>query len=248
MPRHRSGDPRHRQTAAPTAHRAVRVRPRYGRIALVASALSVLAVAAVGQLRGLPIDAPAEAAGNLVVTGALTTTSSPSAESESESESERAEDIADVVGGRHFRSAQPAEPSSADTALPADSGEGRRVVFDQSDQRVWLVGDDEQVTRTYPVSGSVTDNLDPGSYEVYSRSEDAVGIDDSGTMRWFVRFTHGENAAIGFHSIPEQDGRSVQTVAQLGTPLSHGCIRQQESDAVALWEFAPLGTTVVVTA
>lgn len=135
----------------------------------------------------------------------------------------------------------------ASTALPPRSGEGRRVVFSESRQRVWLVAARDRVVRTYLVSGSAEDNLHPGTYEVYSRSEHAVGIDDSGTMRWFVRFTRGERAAIGFHSIPVDDGRPVQTVAQLGTPLSHGCIRQRMGDARALWDFAPLGTTVVVT-
>ena len=46
-------------------------------------------------------------------------------------------------------------------------------------------------------------------------------------MQYFVRFTEGDNgAAIGFHDIPVDDGALVQSVAQLGTPLSHGCIRQ----------------------
>jgi lipoprotein-anchoring transpeptidase ErfK/SrfK len=98
------------------------------------------------------------------------------------------------------------------------------------------------------VSGSLTDNLDPGTYEVYSRSEDAVGIDDSGTMKYFVRFTQGDNgAAIGFHDIPVDEGALVQSVAQLGTPQSHGCIRQEREDAIALWDFAPIGTEVDVT-
>jgi hypothetical protein len=123
------------------------------------------------------------------------------------------------------------------------------VVFSQSRQRVWLVDAAGEVQRTYPVSGSVYDNLEPGTFEVYSRSEDAVGIDDSGTMKYFVRFTTGDQgAAIGFHDIPIDEGRRVQTVAELGTPLSHGCIRQAREDAIALWEFAPVGTTVVVTA
>jgi lipoprotein-anchoring transpeptidase ErfK/SrfK len=65
-------------------------------------------------------------------------------------------------------------------------------------------------------------------------------------MRWFVRFAEGPNAAIGFHSIPLLDGAPVQTIAQLGIPLSHGCIRQKTADARALWDFAPVGTTVVV--
>ncbi len=133
-------------------------------------------------------------------------------------------------------------------ALPKDSGSGRRVVFSEGRQRVWLVDAGGKVLRTYLASGSVYDNLDPGTYEVFSRSRHAVGVDDSGTMEYFVRFTHGDaGAAIGFHTIPVDDGRPVQTLAQLGTPLSHGCIRQKRADAIALWDFAPEGTTVVVT-
>lgn len=132
--------------------------------------------------------------------------------------------------------------------LPKRSGHGRRVVFSQSEQRVWLVRADGSIQRTYLVSGSAYDNLDPGSYRVFSRSERAWGIDDSGTMRWFVRFAQGPNAAIGFHDIPIDDGAPVQTHAQLGTPLSHGCVRQRTVDAKALWSFAPLGTAVVVVA
>lgn len=145
---------------------------------------------------------------------------------------------------------QPPSPEArAATArrLPADSGEGRRVVFSESRQRVWLVGDKDRVKRTYLVSGSIYDNLDPGTYAVYSRSEQAWGINNSGTMKYFVRFTQGPNAAIGFHDIPMANGRLVQRFDQLGTPLSHGCIRQRRADAIALWEFAPIGTTVVVT-
>lgn len=141
---------------------------------------------------------------------------------------------------------RPGSRSTADVALPAASGTGRRVVFDMAAQRVWLVAADDRVRRTYLVSGSVTDNLDPGTYAVYSRSRHAWGIDDSGTMQYMVRFTRGERAAIGFHDIPVHRGEPVQTAAQLGTPQSHGCIRQLRRDARALWNFAPLGTKVVV--
>ncbi|MCW2756423.1 MAG: ErfK/YbiS/YcfS/YnhG family protein [Nocardioidaceae bacterium] len=141
-----------------------------------------------------------------------------------------------------------ADGSDVDVAVPADSGSGRRIVFDMSDQRVWLVGSDGTVQRTYLVSGSVTDNLDPGHYNVYSRSRYAVGVDDSGTMQYFVRFTRGNNAAIGFHDIPYDNGKPLQTERQLGTPQSHGCIRQLRADAIRLWDFAPDGTAVDVVA
>ena len=143
----------------------------------------------------------------------------------------------------------PATQPAVDDTLPADSGAGRRVVFSEGRQRVWLVGTEEGVRRTYLVSGSIHDNLDPGTFGVYSRSRQAWGIDDSGSMRWFVRFTRGDTgAAIGFHDIPVDDGAQVQSLAQLGTPLSHGCIRQRTADAKALWRFAPVGATVVVVA
>ena len=102
------------------------------------------------------------------------------------------------------------------------------------------------VRRTYLVSGSVEDNLDPGRYTVFSKSRWAVGVDDSGVMEFFVRFAHGKHAAIGFHTIPTKLGTALQTRAQLGTPQSHGCIRQAKADAVSLWSFAPEGTPVVV--
>jgi lipoprotein-anchoring transpeptidase ErfK/SrfK len=139
--------------------------------------------------------------------------------------------------------------STETTGLPPRSGKGRRIVFSESRQRVWLVDSDGGVQQTYLVSGSIEDNLEPGTYAVYSRSRNAVGIDDSGTMEYFVRFTQGtQGAAIGFHTIPVDDGAPVQTLKQLGTPLSHGCIRQKRADAIDLWDFAPIGTTVVVTA
>lgn len=133
--------------------------------------------------------------------------------------------------------------------LPAGSGTGRRIVFDESDQRVWLVGKDGAVERTYLVSGSRFDNLDPGTYAVQSKSRHATAFDGTGTMEYFVRFTTGATAPIGFHSVPRyNNGELEQTKAQLGTPLSAGCIRQWMPDAIALWDFATVGTKVVVTA
>jgi hypothetical protein len=225
-----------------TEHRVRRVRPRYGRLAAASSALAITLVTLLGGLGVLPDGGSAAAAdtgsGDAASLTALTIPDAASTTTRTDARQSAPQTTAP-------------DTTSGSTDLPASSGTGKRVVFDISDQRVWLVdpaaGEDE-VERTYLVSGSLTDNLDPGSYEVYSRSRWAVGIDDSGVMQYFVRFTRGDNAAIGFHSIPTKDGRALQTAAQLGTPQSHGCIRQALPDAVRLWSFAPIGTKVVVTA
>jgi len=139
---------------------------------------------------------------------------------------------------------QPAKPP-----VPPHSGSGRRVVFDMSSQRVWLVREDGGIRSTYLVSGSVTDNLEPARYAVYSRSRYATSFDLDSTMEYMVRFTEGDRAAIGFHDIPvDGAGVRLQLPSDLGTPQSHGCIRQRHADAEQMWRFAALGTPVVVTA
>lgn len=219
-------------------HRSEEVRPRWGRILLVGVASIVTAVALIGGVvQG--DDAPVVAVDRAPVTAAADGPPTPDVVDAAAPAA-----VSDAASGQVLASTT----LHRDKSLPTDSGAGYRVVFSQSRQRVWLVSDDGATERTYLVSGSVYDNLDPGSYAVYSRSMNAIGVDDSGTMRYFVRFTQGDNAAIGFHDIPINEGAPVQTTDQLGTPLSHGCIRQRERDAVALWAFAPVGTPVVVTA
>ena len=230
-------------------HRLQRTRPRYGRIVAAGSSVVVTAVAVLGALGAVPISSTGANAGDQQSASGSSRDSDDSDRSASRT-GERPKLVAgDGEQAEETASNETGDETAADsvaTALPAGTGHGRRVVFSEALQRVWLVGTGNKVARTYRVSGSAYDNLDPGTYSVFSRSEQAWGVDDSGSMRWFVRFAEGPEAAIGFHTIPEINGSPVQTIAQLGIPLSHGCIRQEAADARALWEFAPVGTTVVV--
>lgn len=222
--------------------RATKVRPRYGRITALGASVAVTAVAVAGGFGLLPSGGDrSDAAASLTTTTQQPPTDAAPPRKDAR-ENTPSPGLVDADGSR-------IAALSETTGLPADSGEGRRIVFSEGRQRVWLVDDSGDVLRTYLVSGSLTDNLFEGTYSVYSRSRNAVGIDDSGTMEYFVRFTQGTGgSAIGFHTIPVDEGKPVQTLRELGTPQSHGCIRQERSNAIALWDFAPIGTTVVVTA
>ena len=59
-------------------------------------------------------------------------------------------------------------------------------------------------------------------------------------------FSVNDGGNIGFHEIPTQYGRPLQSIWQLGQPLSAGCVRQAPSDALWMWNWAGLGTKVVV--
>jgi hypothetical protein len=252
MPSHRAAPPRRHAAPPRGRRRAETVRPRYGRLAVLAASVSVTGIAMLGGVGVLPSvasgssgssgDRPGPGNGSDQVLAGASTSPSVDPVDPSDPSGTASGTAADQV-----ETEVTTEP--VDPPVPADSGDGQRIVFDQSDQRVWLVRDDGSVARTYLVSGSLYDNLDPGTYSVYSRSAHATGIEQSGTMRYFVRFTEGTGGgAIGFHDIPLSGGEPVQSIAQLGTPQSHGCVRQARKDAIALWGFAPIGTEVDVTA
>ena len=133
--------------------------------------------------------------------------------------------------------------------LPANSGSGRRVVYSKSQQSLWAIDANNQIIKEHRVSGRQTP-LDPrpGTYQVFSRSRYTYSINNP-TITWgyMVRFARGaQGGNIGFHEIPFQYGNPVQTLAQLGQPLSGGCVRQALPDAIWMWQWAQLGTTVVV--
>jgi lipoprotein-anchoring transpeptidase ErfK/SrfK len=89
--------------------------------------------------------------------------------------------------------------------------------------------------RNYPKSGT---------YHVFRR----INPGWSKTLRlpYFVGFTYGNTTDVGFHGIPLDGGRPIQSDSQLGTPRSHGCVRQSQWAARLMWDWATMGTTVVV--
>jgi lipoprotein-anchoring transpeptidase ErfK/SrfK len=237
-------------------HRDSRVRPRYGRISALAASVTVTVLAALAgtgmfaETSAAPSAGARDAAYDTSSTTTPGTDNTPDTSTNTTSSGQSSGDDSSSSQGpvKHSPGLQNTS-SDGVTALPDSSGQGKRIVFSQHLQRVWLVSATNDVRRTYLVSGSKTNNLQPGTYSVYSRSRHAIGVDDSGTMEYFVRFTQGPTgAAIGFHSIPTKDGHLIQTAAQLGTTQSHGCIRQWLPDAIALWKFAPDDTSVVVVA
>ena len=130
--------------------------------------------------------------------------------------------------------------------LPADSGSGRRVVYSLEQQRVWWVESDGSVPHTYLVSGRA-DTPGLGTYQIYSKSRYTTSLNGQAQMEFMVRFAWGRSAAIGFHSIPvNRSGQPLQSEAELGTPLSAGCVRQAYWDAAGLYDWTSIGTPVVV--
>ena len=135
--------------------------------------------------------------------------------------------------------------------VPANSGSGRRIVYSKGIQRIWLIEVDEDNNETLYNTHRVSGRMDEppyGTYTVWSRSETTCAVAHPDIcMRWMVRFAinwKGNN--IGFHEIPSRNGVPLQTDDQLGLALSGGCVRQATADALITWNWATIGTVVVV--
>lgn len=160
-------------------------------------------------------------------------------------------DLIDVIGTGLAQAVRGERVQVDPTLPPPDTGTGRRAVFSLTQQRVWLYDASGWVIRTFPVSARL-DMPNVGTYQVTSRSSYTCSIAHrSVCMRFMIRFAKGPGGDnIGFHEIPRDYSLPgapwLQSEAQLGQPLSDGCLRESSADAEFMWAWAPVGTRVVV--
>ena len=131
--------------------------------------------------------------------------------------------------------------------VPIKSGTGRRIVYANRQQRVWVINADNKVIRTFPVSGMLGQPGN-GTFSVFSKSPTSYSPEVAGvTFRFMTRFAIGRNGGnIGFHEIPIRNSKPMQTVDELGAFKGSGCLRSSTKDALFIYQWATLGTKVVV--
>jgi lipoprotein-anchoring transpeptidase ErfK/SrfK len=143
--------------------------------------------------------------------------------------------------------APPTAVLQAEFPVPTNSGKGRRVVHSTRQLRVWVINAQEEVVRTFLVSGQ-RGQPKKGMYSVTSQSVTSFSPELEGvTFRFMTRFAIGRNGGnIGFHEIPKRKGVPMQTVEELGTVRGSGCLRASTEDAKFIFAWAKPGTRIVV--
>jgi len=164
--------------------------------------------------------------------------------------------VATTDGGGYWMLASPPAPAVSPRVhnapgVPANSSTGRRAVYSNSMQRVWIIEEDtgeDIVVDTYAVSGKRGVPA-PGVYSVQRRLNPGYSTESNVSLPYFVGFAWGTDTDIGFHAIPiDRNGNEIQSESELGQFRSAGCVRQARSDALIMWNFAHTGTKVVVLA
>ena len=131
--------------------------------------------------------------------------------------------------------------------VPVRSGTGRRIVYANRQQRVWVINEQNEVIRTFLVSGMLG-QPGKGTFRVFSKSPTSFSPEFAGvTFRFMTRFAIGRNGGnIGFHEIPVRNNKPMQTVEELGAFKGSGCLRSSTQDAIFIYQWAKIGTKVVV--
>ncbi|WP_051857762.1 L,D-transpeptidase [Streptomyces cellulosae] len=146
-----------------------------------------------------------------------------------------------ATAARPSASANPrpsASKSARPTAVPGDSGTGRRVVYSLGQKRVWLVDASDVSRRSFAVwPGTV--GPDPGSYTISQRTEATTGSDGV-EIEHILYFAAKSGRSIAFSNAV--DGSSPPPASGIQT----SGIRMNKADGSALWTFGETGTTVVV--
>jgi lipoprotein-anchoring transpeptidase ErfK/SrfK len=112
-------------------------------------------------------------------------------------------------------------------------------------KQMWLY-DNGQLSRSYPISAGAPSTPTPiGQYKIYSKFavQDMKGFNPDGSkyfqphVRWINYFLPGGYAVHGNYWRPESWFGDVNS--------SHGCVSLPESQAKEVYDWAPIGTTVI---
>ncbi|MYW02182.1 hypothetical protein [Streptomyces sp. SID3343] len=150
---------------------------------------------------------------------------------------------------------EPAPPPKPTTPpIPADSGTGKRVVYSIQENRVWLVSEAEISLRDYPIAPAPVKPT-PGAYSVTIKTEEARKGSDNLTITHSVRFGYVQGIPLGFAAtdtpldkiaVPKSTATGTAKPKTPPAAQQSAGIRSTPADGTALWNFAPIGTPVVV--
>lgn len=130
--------------------------------------------------------------------------------------------------------------------------ENRRLIYiDLSNQQATVV-DDGEIIAHYPVSSGALDTPTPtGSFQIHRKQKLRVSnLETPYRMPYYMAFT--ESQSHGLHALPylgngpESSAFWHEARTHIGHPVSHGCVRLLPEDAEKLFEWAEVGTAVVI--
>jgi LysM repeat protein len=122
----------------------------------------------------------------------------------------------------------------------------KQVVVDKSDQRAYVY-QNGQLQWTFVVStGEPGRETASGTFYVQNKIPNAYAATWNLQMPYWLGIYWAGPLQNGFHALPIMADGSILWDGWLGTPVSYGCIILSNADAATLYNWAEIGTEVVV--
>lgn len=138
---------------------------------------------------------------------------------------------------------------SPDLLLPLPVVEGKRIVINISQQRMWAY-ENGDVRWEWPVSTGIESSpTAPGVFQVQSHEPNAYAANWDLWMPNFIgiyRPVPTSEFMNGFHGFPTRNGSNLLWTNSLGHPVTYGCILISNDNAPLLYEWAEEGVVVEV--
>ena len=138
---------------------------------------------------------------------------------------------------------------SPDAMLPLPVVTDKRIEVSLSQQRMWAYENGALKWEWVVSTGIESSPTAPGVFQVQTHEENAYAENWDLWMPYFMGIYRPVPTAgfmNGFHGFPTRNGWQLLWTADLGRPVTYGCILLAQENAAALYEWATEGTVVAI--
>ena len=127
---------------------------------------------------------------------------------------------------------------------PAQITTGKYIDVNLKEQ-VMVTFQDGQPLDSYMISSGERGFQTPtGKFQIYNKSPRAWSAQYGLWMPWWMAFL--PDGEMGIHELPIGPNGYQEGVGHLGTPVSHGCVRLGDGPAKTVYDWADIGTPVII--
>jgi LysM repeat protein len=135
---------------------------------------------------------------------------------------------------------------SPTAASPAPASADREIIVDVSEQRAYVYQNDQLLWVFVISTGIPGRETARGSFQIQNKIPMAYASTWNLQMPYWLGFYWAGTLQNGFHALPILSDGSRLWGGLLGRPASYGCVILSEADARTLYEWATVGTPVMV--
>ena len=140
----------------------------------------------------------------------------------------------------------PAGGSYAPAPSPAPNYGYKQIIVDLSDQRTYIYQGGAHINTFVNSTGQPGSETWTGTYYIQNKIPNAYAATWDLQMPYWMGFYYAGALQNGFHALPILSNGQVLWDGYLGTPVSYGCVIHSYWDSATLYEWATVGTEVVV--